>query len=851
MAIKTYYDCIGVIQKAGGETITKAQAEELLDQIDALAQSKKKNGVLASLETLMMDELDNATNAIKESALIEKRNALINLKIQKNILTFTKGFKNPGEALQALMTGVHKPIGGALNSIDYQGKALMNGYLGKIINQLDQKGLLYYLTGGDYDREIAKELWELPGGKSGISGDKGARQVAEIINSVQNDLVFRQNRAGAYIKLLPGYIVKQSHDMWKIRKVTKEQWINSTLPRLDAEKTFGAMDPRTFLSEAYDGFVTGMHYKARGETQADSVTYFLGFKGPSNLAKKLSEQRLLHFKDADSWYEYNTEFGSGSFRESLISGIEHGSRNLALMEGLGTNPLATLDKVIKILRTTHKNDLAKFDSLSDYRLHASYMQLDGTSRLPVNAMIAKVGLGTRIVQTLSKLGGVTLSAITDIPFQVAALRNSGVPLADAYLNAFQSVLRGRGNAEQKEIARLIGVGFHSLIGDIHARFSSDDSLPGALSSLQQKFFKLNGLQWWTDTHKTGAALILSNHLAENRAKGFQKLSKELQRSLNQYNISATDWNLIREVAYKGDTGDWHVTPDRIQELSDSRIKEVYRLTGDLDSPELSRESRKVKDALELRLRTYYLDQIEKAVPEAGAGERALTLGQTQPGTVLGEALRFVMQFKTFPIAVARKALAPLIYKHGADSITEALFKGKADYLGLIHVIASTTVFGYFAMLAKDTFQGKSPKDPRNWKTWTQAMMQGGGLGIYGDFIFGEFDRFGRSALATLSGPTVGQIEDVLKIWSRIRQGESVTGQGLRLAMNNTPFINLFYTRMALDYIFLYQLQEMASPGFLSRLEGRIMKDYGQEFYMPPSGQIPYGGGDQFFEGVRR
>jgi len=49
---------------------------------------------------------------------------------------------------------------------------------------------------------------------------------------------------------------------------------------------------------------------------------------------------------------------------------------------------------------------------------------------------------------------------------------------------------------------------------------------------------------------------------------------------------------------------------------------------------------------------------------------------------------------------------------------------------------------------------------------------------------------------------------------------------------------------------LYQLQEMVNPGYLSRLEQRIMTENDQRFYMPPSREIPYGGGNKLFEGVR-
>ncbi len=130
------------------------------------------------------------------------------------------------------------------------------------------------------------------------------------------------------------------------------------------------------------------------------------------------------------------------------------------------------------------------------------------------------------------------------------------------------------------------------------------------------------------------------------------------------------------------------------------------------------------------------------------------------------------------------------------------------------------------------------------------MVQGGGLGIYGDFFFGEASRIGGGFLSTLAGPTLGQVNDLQYIINTVRNGENPTADLIDLAKNNTPFINLFYTRMALDYLFLYQLQESVSPGYLSRTERRIMRENNQRFFMPPSQAIPYGGGDRLFEGVR-
>jgi len=154
------------------------------------------------------------------------------------------------------------------------------------------------------------------------------------------------------------------------------------------------------------------------------------------------------------------------------------------------------------------------------------------------------------------------------------------------------------------------------------------------------------------------------------------------------------------------------------------------------------------------------------------------------------------------------------------------------------------------MAAKDIAKGREPRDSNSPGVWKAAMLQGGGLGIYGDFILGEYSRHGNSFWATALGPTASTIEDLMGIKTAVQTGEDAGAKAMKTVINNTPFINLFYTRAAMDYLFLYQLQESLNPGYLSRLERSIMRENNQQFYVPPSQAVPYGGGDQIFEGVR-
>lgn len=117
-----------------------------------------------------------------------------------------------------------------------------------------------------------------------------------------------------------------------------------------------------------------------------------------------------------------------------------------------------------------------------------------------------------------------------------------------------------------------------------------------------------------------------------------------------------------------------------------------------------------------------------------------------------------------------------------------------------------------------------------------AMMQGGGLGmILGEFLFGDYNRFGQNVCETILGRVLGQgLSSVIELWNRAKEGKDLAPEAFRTLVYNTPFINLFYTRLALDYLLLWQVQELLNPGFLRRFEHRVESQNHQTFWLRPS-----------------
>jgi adenine/guanine phosphoribosyltransferase-like PRPP-binding protein len=240
---------------------------------------------------------------------------------------------------------------------------------------------------------------------------------------------------------------------------------------------------------------------------------------------------------------------------------------------------------------------------------------------------------------------------------------------------------------------------------------------------------------------------------------------------------------------------------------------------------------------ELALRRYFADEAMSAVLEAdAAAQRWTTLGQAR-GTLAGEAARMLMQFKGFPIAFTQRVLGRAAF--GGEGGRTA---GAAHVGGLV---AGLAVMGYVAMTAKDAIRGYEPRElvdkdgqPR-LKTLLAALVQGGGAGIYGDFLFGEVNRIGNAPLENLAGPFASDAARWVRLAQQARDGDARAADALNATLGSTPFANVFYARPVLDYLILEALRDALSPGWRSRMDARRRKEFGQDPLVPASDRIAF------------
>lgn len=665
---------------------------------------------------------------------------------------------------------------------------------------------------------LAREIARQNGGK-GIETTSRAeiRQAAEVVVGVQRLMREEHNAAGAWIGELEGRVTRTSHDSRRMEAAGFDRWRDTVLPRL-SERTWedAGIDPgdtaevTKFLRNVYANLVSGNHQVAA----AGEVDPLSGFKAPGSLARRLSEDRVLHWKGPDEWLAYNREFGTANLVAAIVSEADHGAKATGLLRVWGPNPEAAFQQDIERLGLQLKDeigDLAQTSRLGDAvkrggKLDREWRVITGEADRPVNTTYAHWFAAWRALETVTSLGGMVLSALPDLAVQASALRHEGVPYWRTFANQVVALLPPGKASMQREVAARVAVGLNGLMGGLYHRMGYDISAPSSIVKATDWFFKLNLQNWWQDAQERGVAALLTNHLAENLRRGWGRLEPQFRRSLERFGVTADDWAAMQAAPPLSGGGTRYWTPDLL--------------------PAEARDTRE-------RIGAWLAQTMGDALTRPGAYEKAIMTRGHSPGEALGEALRMFWQFKSYPLT--------FLTKHWARETTR---EGQADFAGLAGLIAGTTLFGAASMTLKDLAAGRNPREVETYedgaKFFMRALTQGGGAGLYADFLFGEVNRFGGGPIASFLGPGAGTAEKLLKLLGTVRDRAAgsddgnLPAQAIGFVARDVLPTNLFYAKLALDHLVIYQLQEAVNPGYLRRLERRVERDNNQTFWLPPT-----------------
>jgi hypothetical protein len=790
--------------------ITEDQARQLREKYDELASQGLPP---AQIRERMAKELE-AEQADR------RRRELINNPIRVNLEAAVLGHKN--------RKGETDAGEGLIYLLEHHGQAKhqdvthkMKAVLGKA--HADFEEALHEFRKGAITGEYRRRFGEAKARMENVvrelfgvdTGDARAKELAAAWTKVAEDLRRRFNEAGGSIGKLMDWGLPQIHSQEALIRAGKEKWIAFIEPRLDpsrmknrAGQAMTPADLRQALEHVYETI------KSDGWNTRDPS----GHAGGGALFSRHSEHRFLHFKDADAWLEYQREFGEGDPFAAMMGHLSTMARDIAAMEVLGPNPQNMLNHLMGVVQKASPNS-ANIPKVKK-RVDDMWAHITGTANMPVGNRLANSAAGARNLISAASLGSATLSAITDLGFQAAARRFAGVPMASQLTDFLKQF--GTGNTREAVRAGLI---LDSAVHAMHQQARYLGSISGRTISgyINDRVLTYSGLQAWTQAGKHAFGLAMQAEFADRIGMAFDQLPGALKRTLERHGFDAASWDAIRGAGLGGN----------------ARAQLLYQPDGRSSFLRPREIAQLVNQDLADRYVSMILRETTFAVPESTVAARAGMMSQNQPGTFVGELIRSAGQFKSFGIAVAML--------HGGRTMREL---SQAGYWNKVRgagyaagLLITTTLLGALAMQLKEIANGRDPRkmdmSKEGKKFWGAAVLQGGGMGIYGDFLFADVNRMGGGLSSTIAGPMVDRVNNLLRLTTGNMQqgvlgdktnfGREVT----KFVHQNTPGSSLWFMRLAYERVLMDQLQYLTDKDAHSAFQKRMAlrkRDYGNEFW---------------------
>lgn len=764
---------------------------------------------------------------LRFAAAETRRQALLTASAQDRLKTYLQGYRNVRGEPDVFDATLNLLESFGNGTVSIRGRfeaitALAHGELADVLQAFRRTAVL----GRRMNRPLADDVAREIHGQG--SGSAEAKAMADAVSSVFEALRNRYNAAGGNIAKLDNYL-PHAHEAEAVHRAGFDAWFEFIRPRLAPEKM---IDPLTgerglsgsrfeqLLRGAYENITTGgwVH------REPSKVAF-----GRGALANQRQEHRFLVFKDADSWLEYDRQFGKGDPVVSVFQHIKGMAKDIATLETLGPNPGA----MVEWLKQVNAREFARFRSgqPSLYREGNAAQEFAGGSaeylmnriqavfdyqrgRAVVSNGVVNVMGSVRNVITSAALGGGAVTAAATDPFIDGIARQvSGLPIWPAFTAIFKTF--SSQTREQAVRSGLLMEDFLHIVRD-EGRFVSISTTASEWTRwLADRSLTWTGLTPITEARRHVLGLEWQGALADHARLSWDLLPERLRSTMERYGLNSGDWEIIRFIPQfspgQGSAG--LIRPIDIAKYDRPTAEKVLGMI---------------------------YGQMERHIPSGTSRSKSIVTGNQPRGSVPGELLESMLQFKSFGLSFTTLQI---------EALQQEMARGKwngAAYAGSLAL--ALTIGGGLALQLSNITQGKDPQPVNDPKFVLAAMQRGGGFGLFGDFMFSDVNRLGGGFGQAIMGPTIGAFSDLGKLTignvQELAQGKDTKAarEGINFAGRYTPILSSAWpVRAAYRRVFLDQLQHLADPDAhraFTEQQARFQREAGGTFFWPPGQMAP-------------
>lgn len=630
-----------------------------------------------------------------------------------------------------------------------------------------------------------------------------AKELARTFKETSKLARKMMNEAKGNVRDNPHWHLPQPMNRLAVKAMSRNDFIAFTKDLVDPTKMFdksgnplGHGDLVEFLGSIHD----------------DILEEFLVM---SVATRSVSEPRALVLKDADSWLKLQAKLGHGDNIYSIIDQhVVRWSKEIAFREMFGPRYVQGYQK----LRTLFLNrTLGGGENLDKVKAAVRYTDnlLDvfwGLSNMPVNETFGNIMRNVRFVDMAALLGRAFFASWTDVHlvgFTAKRVGMGGRMVGGKVIGQFIASILGKNKKDIIALQNASGIltHYYHATSASGARFTGISDMSGALGRTASTVINVSALNRWTHIGRAVFAVEFQRYLYTISREGLEGTDLFLKNTLKKYGI----------------------TPEEIKQLGKIPAFEGRRDFNMLTVTDIHKESPEIAEKIVRMINT----ELDRAVPTSSVAATASLVGNTRPGTILGEFTRSWALFHQFAMNLYLVHWR-MVAEQG--TLWRGLTYGGQLFMGL-------TLWGALITTVKDIAMGRDPPSLKDPKFWVRAILQGGGLGIYGDI--GSTIMRGRGTADYIAGAPFGTLMDATRL---VATGvdAAITGEtdklarATRRALVYIPGSNLWYQGLFHRRFILDQVEMLIDPDADRRMRrlARRARKKGRPYWWAPGETRP-------------
>jgi|GEM_PF-1427025 len=741
-------------------------------------------------------------------------------------------------------------------SVEIKRKAIFKDFVRRLEDVGGQGKFFGMMQDPLEQRELMRAIRDEPTGKPQVDA------AGSTVRKVMDEAFQQMQDAGIHINRLDDWHTPQPW-AWEKIGADREAFVRDALDAIDHDryiKQDGTPMTRPEIEKLVRASAETLGTNGANKRAEKQGSGFSGTVGASRNAP-----RQLFFKSAEAYSSMMDKYGSADNVHSMLLHHLNGvARDIAAVRSFGRDADNFFPQLVEKAFT---NDAKAVKGATPEKREKALQKLEKLKRRTLKEWQAmrqpdhpgsmpgwvKVSQAIRGLAGSTLLGSSTLAAIPDLQMAVGYGRLLGLSRSKILGN----VGEGLNPANRKTLSRL-GIVVDGLESAAN-RFGNEELGPHGIRFLNHVVHVGSGLRMWDRGMAHGVSASIMDMLGEHSSKSnFTDLDPKTRQYVESRGITEDVWKTWQ--AAELDTGTdgnrTMLTPDAIYDIPDDKLRSIAEARvstrdGKLTDSEVDREIRNLRAEGAQRLIGTALNEVQ-AGARGGAGATVadqinLGLDPGDRGTLRHELFSWLLFLKQTPLG---------IFKTHMFDVPNGLDDWKSAMTYRAKFMAGSAALGALSLELKNIVAGQDPEDLLTKKGLGKILIASGGLGMYGDFMFGDKGDHQNGALAKLLGPGATMIEDALNLGYNTRAvlagaagsepepGDSTVSpdqlgaQFLRFGRNYTaPLTRLWYVKAAFNHMVYENLMDNLSPGYNDRVRQR-MAQRNQTSWWGPGQALP-------------